>query len=215
VTAGAVTMRCMSDHGRPLREEDVDPDPLSQFTVWFREAEAAGVRMPEAAALATASSDGAPSARMVLVKGFDERGFVFYSNYASRKGRELAGNPRAALLFHWDPLGRQVRIEGPVARTSAEESAAYVRERPRASQLSALASPQSQIVDSRQALELRVLELEERYRGSELPLPSDWGGFRLHPETVELWQQREDRLHDRLRYLRDGDLGWLIERLGP
>jgi pyridoxamine 5'-phosphate oxidase len=208
-------MRCMSDHGRPLREEDVDPDPLRQFRAWYREAESAGVRAPEAAALATASSDGAPSARMVLVKGFDERGFVFYSNYASRKGRELAGNPRAALLFHWDPLGRQVRIEGPVARTSAEESAAYVRERPRASQLSALASPQSQIVDSRQALELRVLELEERYRGSELPLPSDWGGFRLRPETVELWQQREDRLHDRLRYLRDGDLGWLIERLGP
>jgi pyridoxamine 5'-phosphate oxidase len=215
VTAGAVTMRCMSDHGRPLREEDVDPDPLSQFTVWFHEAEAAGVRMPEAAALATASSDGAPSARMVLVKGFDERGFVFYSNYASRKGRELAANPRAALLFHWDALGRQVRIEGAVAHTSVEESAAYVRERPRASRLSALASPQSQIVDGREALERRVLELEERYRGSELPLPSDWGGFRLRPQTVELWQQREDRLHDRLRYLRDGDVGWLIERLGP
>jgi pyridoxamine 5'-phosphate oxidase len=205
----------MTDHGIPLREQDVDPDPLRQFTAWFREAETAGVRMPDAAALATASTDGVPSARMVLVKGFDERGFVFYSNHDSRKGRELAANPRAALLFHWDPLGRQVRIEGPVARTSVEESAAYVRERPRASQISALASPQSQIIDSREALERRVLELEERYRGSDLPLPSGWGGFRLFPETVELWQQRQDRLHDRLRYRREDSVGWLIERLGP
>lgn len=205
----------MTDHGRPLREEDVDPDPLRQFTAWFREAGTAGMRMPEAAALATASADGIPSVRMVLVKGFDERGFVFYSNYASRKGRELAANPRAALLFHWDPLGRQVRIEGPVVHTSAEESAAYVRRRPRASQLSALASPQSQTIDGRQWLERRVLELEQRHRGGELPLPSDWGGFRLAAETVELWQQRQDRLHDRLRYQRDDNMGWLIERLAP
>lgn len=205
----------MTDYGIPLREEDVDPDPLRQFAAWFRDAEAAGVRMPEAAALATSSADGAPSVRMVLVKGFDERGFVFYSGYASRKGRELAANPRAALLFHWDTLGRQVRIEGPVAHTSAEESAAYVRERPRASQLSALASPQSQTIDSREALERRVAELEQRHRGHELPLPSDWGGFRLVAETVELWQQRQDRLHDRLRYRRLDDAGWLIERLGP
>jgi pyridoxamine 5'-phosphate oxidase len=205
----------MTDHGRPLREEDVDPDPLRQFTAWFREAEAAGVRMPEAAAVATASADGAPSVRMVLVKGFDERGFVFYSGYASRKGRELAANPRAALLFHWDPLGRQVRIEGPVAHTSVEESAAYVRERPRASQLSALASPQSQTIDSRQALERRVAELDQRHRGGDLPLPSDWGGFRLAAETFEFWQQRQDRLHDRLRYRRDDDTRWVIERLAP
>src|SRR5271170_3905205 len=169
----------MTGYGMPLREEDVDPDPLRQFAAWFRDAGASGVRLPEAAALATASADGAPSVRMVLVKSFDERSFVFYSSYASRKGRELAANPRAALLFHWDPLGRQVRIEGPVAHTSAEESAAYVRERPRASQLSALASPQSQIIDSREALERRVAELEQRHRGSELPLPGDWGGFRL------------------------------------
>jgi pyridoxamine 5'-phosphate oxidase len=205
----------MTGYGMPLREEDVDPDPLRQFAAWFRDAGAAGMRMPEAAALATASADGAPSVRMVLVKSFDERGFVFYSGYASRKGRELAANPRAALLFHWDPLGRQVRIEGPVAHTSAEESAAYVRERPRASQLSALASPQSQIIDSRETLERRVAELEQRHRGSELPLPSDWGGFRLVAETVELWQQRQDRLHDRLRYLRHDDADWLIERLAP
>jgi pyridoxamine 5'-phosphate oxidase len=205
----------MTDHGRPLREEDVDPDPLRQYMVWFAEAETAGVRMPEAAAVATASADGAPSVRMVLVKGFDERGFVFYSGYASRKGRELAANPRAALLFHWDPLGRQVRIEGPVAHTSVEESAAYVRERPRASQLSALASPQSQTIDSRQALERRVAELDQRHRGGDLPLPSDWGGFRLAAETFEFWQQRQDRLHDRLRYRRDDDTRWVIERLAP
>jgi pyridoxamine 5'-phosphate oxidase len=209
-------MGFMADDETPLREHDVDPDPLRQFTVWFAEAQAAGVRIPEAAALATASSDGAPSLRMVLVKSFDERGFVFYTGYASRKGGELEANPRAALLFHWDPLGRQVRIEGPVARTSAEQSAAYVRERPRASQLSALASRQSQLIDSREELERRVAELDQRHRGGELPLPSNWGGFRLFPQAVELWQQRRDRLHDRLRYGRvDDGANWLIERLAP
>jgi pyridoxamine 5'-phosphate oxidase len=213
---GSDTMGRVTDHGQPLREEDVDPDPLRQFTVWHREAEASDdVRLAEAVALATASADGAPSVRMVLLKGFDERGFVFYSNYDSRKGRELAANPRAALLFHWDVLGRQVRIEGPVARTSAEETAAYVRERPRGSQLSALASPQSQTIDNRQMLERRVAELEEEHTDRDLPLPENWGGFRLAPETFELWQQRKDRLHDRLSYRRDGDAGWLIERLAP
>jgi len=204
----------MTDHGRPLRERDIDADPLRQFAGWFQQAAAAGVRLPEAAALATASADGAPSVRMVLVKSFDELGFVFYSNYASRKGAELAANGRAALLFYWDPLGRQVRIEGPVARTSAAESAAYVRSRPRGSQLSALASPQSQTISSREALERRVAELDEQYAQRELPLPSNWGGFRLRAETVELWQQRHDRLHDRLRYRRAGD-AWTVERLAP
>jgi pyridoxamine 5'-phosphate oxidase len=204
----------VTDYGKPLRERDVDPDPLRQFELWFAEAGQAGVRLPEAAALATASADGAPSARMVLVKGFDERGFVFFSNYDSRKGRELAGNPRAALLFHWDPLGRQVRIEGSVSHTSAEESAAYVRSRPRGSQLSALASRQSQPLESRRALERRVVELERRHGQGELPLPADWGGFRLDAHSIELWQQRDDRLHDRLRYVRDG-AGWAIERLAP
>jgi pyridoxamine 5'-phosphate oxidase len=205
----------VTDYGQPLREQDVDPDPVRQFASWFAEAQAAGVRMPEAAALATASADGAPSVRMVLVKGFHERGFTFFSNYASRKGGELAANPRAALAFYWDPLGRQVRIEGAVERTSAEESADYVRSRPRGSQLSALASPQSEVIDSRETLEQRVAELEQRYESGELPLPTSWGGFRLLPDTIELWQQRHDRLHDRLRYRRGEDGDWVIERLAP
>jgi pyridoxamine 5'-phosphate oxidase len=208
-------MSSVTDYGRPLREEDVDPNPLDQFATWFRDAETAGIRMPEAAALATASLDGAPAARMVLVKSFDHRGFVFYSNYASRKGHELEANPRAALVFYWDPLGRQVRIEGPVEHVSAGESAAYVRSRARGSQLSALASPQSQAIASRAALEQRVAELEERYGTGELPLPSHWGGFRLAAESVEFWQQRHDRLHDRLRYRRADDTRWQVERLAP
>lgn len=205
----------MTDYAKPLREEDVDPDPLCQFAIWFREAGTAGIRIPEAAALATASADGAPSVRMVLVKDFNDHGFVFYSNRASRKGQELEVNPRAALLFYWDPLGRQVRIEGPVERVSATESAAYARSRPRGSQLSALASPQSQTIDSRRALEQRVAELEQRHRDGELPLPTNWGGFRLAAETFEFWQQRHDRLHDRLRYRRGDHDGWLVERLAP
>jgi pyridoxamine 5'-phosphate oxidase len=202
------------DHGIPLREDDLDRDPLRQFASWFGEAGTAGVREPEAAALATASASGAPSVRMVLVKAFDERAFVFFSSYTSRKGREIAANPHAALLFHWDPLGRQVRIEGPVEQTSAEESAAYIRSRPRSSQLSALASPQSQTIDSREELERSVCELELRYADREVPLPDSWGGFRLLAETLEFWQQRHDRLHDRLRYHRARGR-WLIERLAP
>jgi pyridoxamine 5'-phosphate oxidase len=199
----------------PLREEDLDPDPLNQFDAWFRHAGKAGVPAPEAAAVATASPAGAPSARMVLVKHYDERGFVFHTNYESRKGRELAANPRAALLFYWAPVGRQVRIEGPVERTSEAETAAYVRTRSRASQLSALASPQSQPIESREALERRVAELAALHEGADPPLPEAWGGFRVRPESFEFWQNREDRLHDRLRYERSEDGRWKVERLAP
>jgi pyridoxamine 5'-phosphate oxidase len=204
----------MTDHGTPLLEQDADADPLRQFEAWFADAGAAGVREPEAVALASATATGAPSVRMVLCKSFDERGFVFFTNYESRKGRELAENPLAALLFHWDSLGRQVRIEGPVERVSAEESAAYTRSRPRRSQLSALASPQSRTVVGRAELERSVADLEDRYADAELPLPTDWGGFRVLAETFEFWQRRSDRLHDRLCYRR-GEGGWLIERLAP
>ena len=205
----------MTDHGIPLREEDADADALRQFAVWFRDAGNACMRLPEAAALATAAANGAPSVRMVLVKSFDERGFVFYSNYDSRKGRELAENRSAALVFYWDPLGRQVRIEGPVEHAGAAESAAYARSRARGSQLSALASPQSRPIADRQALEQRVAELEQRYRDSELPPPANWGGFDSTRRRVEFWQQRDDRLHDRLRYRRDPGGGWVIDRLAP
>ncbi len=205
----------MADFAQPLREQDADPDPVAQFHVWFAAAAEAGLRMPEAAAVAPAADDGAPSVRMVLVKQADERGFVFYTNYESRKARELAVNPAAALLFYWDPLGRQVRIEGTVERTSAEETAAYVRSRPRGSQLSALSSPQSRPIESRAFLEARVAELADRYADTELPLPETWGGFRLTPRTFEFWQNRDDRLHDRLLYRRRPEGGWAIERLAP
>jgi pyridoxamine 5'-phosphate oxidase len=208
-------MTAEAEYGKPLREQDVDADPLRQFAAWYEQARAAGMRMPEAAAVATAAADGAPSVRMVLVKAFDERGLVFFTNYASRKGGELAANPRAALLFHWDPLGRQVRIAGPVTRTSAQETSAYVRTRPRGSQLSALASPQSEVVADREQLERAVAQLAERYGEGELPIPEGWGGFRVAVEEIEFWQQRNDRLHDRLRYRRDGQGGWAIERLAP
>jgi pyridoxamine 5'-phosphate oxidase len=193
-----------------LLEEHADPDPVRQFGVWFAEATQAGAGVPEALALATATPDGAPSARMVLLKEFGERGFVFYSNYESRKGRELEANPRAALLFYWDSLRRQVRIEGDVERLSAEESGGYFRTRPLGARLSAWASRQSNVVESRQALEHAVEEL----RGRELATPPHWGGYVLRASVFEFWQHREDRLHDRLRYRRHGET-WVRERLAP
>ena len=203
----------MDDRARPLLERDVDPDPLRQFGVWFDEAGAA-VRAPEAMAVATATENGAPSVRMVLLKGFDERGFVFFTGYESRKGRDLSANPRAAILFYWDPLGRQVRIEGPIERTSHEENERYFQSRPRASQIAALASEQSHPLDSRDVLDARVAELTAELEGRDVPLPPSWGGFCLVPAAFEFWQHREDRLHDRLRYRR-GEDGWVLERLSP
>jgi pyridoxamine 5'-phosphate oxidase len=205
----------MPEFAQPLHEDEVDPSPFVQFRRWFQAAADAGMRAPEAAALATATTDGAPSARIVLVKTREESGFVFYTNYASRKGRELTSNPRAALLFHWDPLGREVRIEGAVERTSGTESAAYVQSRPRGSQLSALASPQSEVIESREWLEQRVSDLAAIHAHRELPVPEHWGGFRLLPDVFEFWQHREDRLHDRLRYSLGPDGSWKLERLAP
>jgi len=189
-----------------LHEDDVDPEPLVQFRAWCAEAGT------DAVALVTASADGDPAGRMVLLKAADERGFAFFTNYTSPKARDLAANPRAALLFHWPPH-RQVRVAGPVTRLGAEESGRYWRSRPRGSQLSAWASRQSEVVTSRAALEARVAELDARF-GDEVPSPPFWGGFRLAPHTIEFWHHREDRLHDRLRYRRDGG-GWIVERLSP
>jgi pyridoxamine 5'-phosphate oxidase len=199
---------------RALDEHDLDPDPLIVFRRWFDEAVAAGAFEPEAVALATATPDGRPSARMVLAKGVDERGLAFYTNYGSRKGGELEANPRGALLFHWPVLGRQVRVEGLVERLSREESESYARNRSRESQVSALASPQSRPVPSRGWLEDRVAELAREYEGRELPLGEDWGGYRVLPDAWEFWQHRPNRLHDRFRYLPEAG-GWRIERLGP
>ena len=194
-----------------LSEGGVDPDPLGQLGRWLEEASRAGVFEPEAMALATATGAGAPSVRMVLLKGFDERGLRFFTNYESRKGVELAENPRAALLFHWKELGRQLRVEGPVERLSPAESAEYFESRSLESRLSALASPQSRVIDSRDELERRVEEL----RSTEAAAPDHWGGFRLAPLVYELWQHREHRLHDRLRYRPAEGGGWRLERLAP
>ena len=197
-----------------LAEADVDADPVVQFGRWFEQAEQGGLLEPHAMTLATATPDGRPSARMVLLRGFDERGFCFYTNYQSRKGDELAANPRAALVFWWDKLERQVRIEGRVERTSRAESEDYFSSRPPGSQLSAAASPQSRVIDGRATLERRVTELATGQRDGQVPLPEFWGGYRLAHEVVEFWQGRPNRLHDRLRYRRAGS-GWKLERLAP
>jgi pyridoxamine 5'-phosphate oxidase len=189
-------------------------DPLTLFESWLEEARLAEGLNAEALAVATATSAGEPSVRMVLLKGFDERGIVFFTNYSSRKGGELEQNPRAALLFHWPVLGRQVRVEGPVTRVAREESEAYAHSRPRQSQLSALASPQSRPVPDREWLERRVEELDREHAGAELPVREDWGGYRVDPEAWEFWQHRDNRLHDRHRYERTAG-GWQVERLAP
>jgi pyridoxamine 5'-phosphate oxidase len=186
-----------------------DPDPLRQFEAWFAEARDAGVPVPEAMAVATATADGAPSVRMVLLKDVDERGFVFFTNYESRKGRELEANPRAALLFHWEALGRQVRVEGSVERVSDAESDAYFSTRPVGSRLGAIASKQSRPLADRAELERAIEALPD-----DAPRPEWWGGYRVRPERFEFWQHRENRLHDRFLYERDGE-AWSIQRLYP
>jgi pyridoxamine 5'-phosphate oxidase len=197
-----------------LDERDVNRDPIAQFAAWFADVQAAQVEEPNAMVLATATPDGAPSARVVLLKGFDDRGFVFFTDYRSRKGGELEANPRAALVLHWVELERQVRITGTVTRTTIEESADYYRSRPLGSRLGAWASHQSHPIASRDALEAGLRDAQQRFAGGEVPLPPHWGGYRITPGTIEFWQGRESRLHDRFRYTRAGG-GWTIDRLAP
>jgi len=197
-----------------LSESDLAPDPVQMFERWYVEASEAGVREPNAMVVATTDPDGAPSARFVLLKGFDERGFVFYTNQSSRKGRALAADPRIALLFPWHDLERQVRVEGTAEVLPREAVEAYFAVRPRPSQLGAWASHQSAVVSGREELEAAYAEAEVRFDGGAVPVPEEWGGYRVVPEVVEFWQGRTGRMHDRLVYRR-ADGGWVTERLAP
>lgn len=212
------TLRAILTMGRGVVEGlpdlEAGSDPIEMFGKWFTAANEAGILMPEAMTLATANRAGVPSARMVLLKEFDDKGFVFYTNYGSRKATELEENPHAALLFHWTVLQRQVRIEGTATRVSEAESFAYFRTRARGSRIGAWASQQSAALDSRSTLETRVRDIDAKYPGEEVPLPPFWGGYRIVPSRIEFWQGRVNRLHDRLRYDRAGD-GWSITRLYP
>ena len=197
-----------------LDEKTIDPDPIKQFQLWFNDAVAARLPLPEAMTLATATPDGKPSARMVLLKQVDHDGFVFFTNYRSAKAEQLDANPYAALVFYWSQLDRQVRVEGSVVKTSAQESQDYFRTRPRESQIGAWASAQSQAIASREVLEQRAQELEAMYADREVDCPEHWGGYRLRPERIEFWKSRIGRLHDRILYQRDAT-GWSITRLAP
>jgi pyridoxamine 5'-phosphate oxidase len=197
-----------------LKKSDVDPNPIKQFAKWYDEAAAAGIAETDAMTLATATKNGKPSARIVLLKDFDDCGFVFFTNYESRKAKDLAENPRACLVAYWLPVKRQVRIEGSVEQVSEKESQAYFQTRPLGSRIGAWASNQSGIIESREVLEQRYAAMSERY-GEDVPRPPHWGGYRIQPEVIEFWQGRDNRLHDRLRYSLQGDGTWVIERLGP
>jgi len=197
-----------------LDEKTIDPDPIRQFEAWFNDAMAAKLPLPEAMTLATATPDGKPSARMVLLKQVDHDGFVFYTNYHSAKAEQLDDNPNAALVFYWATLDRQVRVEGTVVRTTVEESRDYFKTRPRESQIGAWASAQSEVISSRDVLEQRAKELEAQYLDREIDRPEHWGGYRVIPERIEFWKSRVGRLHDRILYERSGN-GWTISRLAP
>ncbi len=200
-------------HG--LRRADLHSDPFKQFGAWFAAALAADIRDVNAMSLATATADGKPSVRIVLLKGFDDRGFTFFTNYDSEKGKQLEANPHASLNFFWPKLERQIRISGSVERTSREDSAAYFHSRPPGSRLGAWVSKQSEVIDSRQILDARLEQMEERFADGEIPLPPHWGGYRLKPDQIEFWQGRPNRLHDRFRYSRQAGRPWQIDRLAP
>jgi pyridoxamine 5'-phosphate oxidase len=203
------------DIEQALDEKEVDSSPFKQFEIWFKQAEAAVPILPNAMTLATATKDGTPSARVVLLKDFDESGFVFYTNYDSAKGKELDENPVAALCFYWSELGRQIRISGTVTRTSREESEAYFHTRPIDSQLGAWASDQSEVIAGRAVLEAKMEEMSTKYKDKIIPLPPYWGGYRVAPVVIEFWQNRSSRLHDRIRYRLVDRTRWVVERLAP
>ena len=205
----------MTIHNDALDELGLDRDPIAQFLLWFDEAISAGLKLPEAMTLATASRYGQPSARVVLLKHVDDDGFVFFTNYNSAKARDLEENSRAALVFYWSQFDRQVRVEGTVERTSSDESAAYFKTRPRESQIGAWASPQSEVIAAREVLEARVQELEEMYGDREIDCPEHWGGYRVKPQKIEFWKSRPGRLHDRIVYEKDPEGYWKTSRLAP
>lgn len=204
-----------SEGGEGIDEKTIDRDPITQFRSWFEDAKAAGLTLPESMTLCTATPEGTPSGRVVLLKGVDEEGFVFFTNYRSAKAHDLDSNPRAAMVFYWVQLDRQVRVEGTVRRTSAEESREYFKTRPRESQIGAWASPQSEVIPNREVLEQRAAELERQYQDRKIDCPEHWGGYRLIPDRIEFWKNRVGRLHDRILFERESDNSWTISRLAP
>jgi pyridoxamine 5'-phosphate oxidase len=204
----------MTEQYNFLSKENINKNPFEQFSYWYKMALDTGFIHPDAMTLATADKNGKPSARIVLLKSFDEKGFIFFTNYESRKGNELTANPYASLVFYWDKIDKQVRIEGSIEKISAKESEIYFHSRPQGSQLGALASPQSKVIEDREYLEEKFSELSKKYEGKEIPLPENWGGYRVKPFYFEFWQSRDNRLHDRIRYVKERDF-WKLERLAP